>query len=65
VPRPVVGLLAAALLPATATAAPVPKDQKVKYYAATRVGDRREYRAGGVVTHITRHELAKAEELLH
>lgn len=59
-PRPVAGLLAAALLLATATAAPVPKDQKAKYYAATRVGDRREYRAGGVVTHIT--VVTKVEE---
>lgn len=59
-PRPVVGLLASALLFATVTAAPVPKDQKAKYYAATRVGDRREYRAGGKVTHIT--VITKVEE---
>jgi hypothetical protein len=51
--RPLAVQIAVALLPVTATAAPAPKDQKAKYYAATRVGDKGEYRADGKVIHTT------------
>ena len=57
--RPLAVSLAAALVLTTASAAPVPKNQKA-YYAATRVGDKREYRAGGKVTHTT--VIMKVEE---
>ncbi len=43
------------ILPAllVVTAAPVPKDNKPVYYAATKVGEKREYRSGdGKVSHI-------------